>query len=99
LGFKRNASNKLIEAIIQYNFNLLPAIAINIYRNKGDAYLGAAQEVFNHDLSAKVIFPYKKIETRIIPLKLVQTYNLATTNNHVRNVPRAIIGSESLWNI
>lgn len=79
LGFKRNASNHIINTIIQYNYHLLPAISINVYSQKWEAYL--SNDSFNEEIYLKVAFPYEKLETRALPLKLIQTYNLLTTNN------------------
>ena len=75
----RNASNHIINTIIQYNYHLLPAISINIYSQKWEAYL--SNDSFNEEIYLKVAFPYEKLETRALPIKLIQTYNFLTTNN------------------
>jgi len=81
LGLKDNAENYLVDSIIQYNYNSMRAIAIKVYQEKWQAYKNGKEEE-QVMLYGKVRFPYQKLEMRAIPVKMINSYNILTTNNY-----------------
>ena len=59
----------------------MPAIAINVYKGKWLAYLTYSDYPEDPGITIKVIYPYRKMEMRAIPYKIIICYNLVTTNN------------------
>jgi len=50
LVFKNNTANQLIDVVIQYNYNSLPTISVNVNRKKWEADLKHPPEEFDHDI-------------------------------------------------
>jgi len=84
LGLKPNSSVPLVNSLIQYNYNLMPAIAVSAHGRKWIAYLNYNDEEENDDLYLKVRFPYNKIEMKAVPNKMVASYNILSTNNRCK---------------
>jgi len=81
IGFKKNSDIELINSLIQYNYNLMPAIAVSALSKKWEAYKDYPENEFREEINTKVKFPYIKLEMRGIPHKMISTYNILTTNN------------------
>lgn len=83
LGLKENASKELVNSLVQYDYEVMRAVAVDTYKRKRKWLAYLMYNIFpnNPELEKKIKFPYSRLDMGFVPVKMVQCYNMLTTNN------------------